>query len=351
MATPAVPTNFFVTQANGQVLTQWDQMANATSYVVQRSLDNVTFATVSTLSGSPLATSYLDTTVTSGTAYWYQVQAVGTGSSAFTTSQSVVPSMTGELSLGEIRTRSQQRADRVNSLFVTTPEWNYFINQSLFELYDILITLYEDQYVAPIPVQFSTNGSTFLYPLPDGVISYTNGITGQGTFIAPPFYKLIGVDLGLNTANQAFVTVKQFNFSDRNRYLYPNSASTIYGVFNLEYRLLGSNIQFIPTPSANQPIRLWYIPRLKELLADTDTTTTGVSGWLQYVIVRAAKYALDKEESDTTTLTQELIYLKQRIEESAMNRDAGMPSTIVDVNPFGNNGSVSPFSGPGKGGF
>jgi hypothetical protein len=259
--------------------------------------------------------------------------------------------MTGELSLGELRTRAQQRADRLNSLFVTTPEWNYFINNAMFELYDMLITLYEDQYVAPIPVQFLTNGSTFLYPLPDGVQTYTNGITGQGTFVAPPFYKLIGVDLGLNTANQAFVTVRQFNFADRNRYLYPNSASTIYGVFNLEYRLLGNNIQFIPTPSANQPIRLWYIPRLKELLADTDTTTTGISGWLQYVICRAAKYALDKEESDTSVITQELLFLKQRIEESAMNRDAGMPQTIVDVNPFGNNGSMSPFSGIGKGGF
>jgi hypothetical protein len=98
----------------------------------------------------------------------------------------------------------------------------------------------------------------------------------------------------------------------------------------MRYRVMGSKLTFIPTPSGNQTIRLWYIPRLAELLQDTDTTTTGVSGWVEYVIVRAAKYALDKEESDTTKLDQEILFLKQRIEESAANRDAGTPDKISD---------------------
>ncbi len=93
---------------------------------------------------------------------------------------------------------------------------------------------------------------------------------------------------------------------------------------------MGSNIEFIPTPSGNQTIRLWYIPRMVELLKDTDTTTSGISGWIEYVIVRAAKYALDKEESDSSRLTEELMFLKQRIEESAPSRDAGLPDTISD---------------------
>ena len=94
---------------------------------------------------------------------------------------------------------------------------------------------------------------------------------------------------------------------------------------------MGSNIEFIPTPSGGQALRVWYIPRMKELLQDTDITDQGISGWIEYVIVRAAKYALDKEESDTTKLDQELIFLKQRIEESAANRDAGIPDKISDT--------------------
>lgn len=329
---PGIPSNFNVQTANQQVLASWNLSPGATSYVVQRSQDNITFATVSTISGSPLATQYLDTSATLGVQYWYQVSAVsGAGPSAYTTAQSAVPTPTGEMCLSQIRLAAMQRADRVNSNFVTMPEWRNYINQSMFELYDLLITVYEDYYIAA-PIQFVANGSTFLYPLPNGSNTFLDGLNPNSTITPRPFYKMTGVDLALNTASNAFVTVNRFNFADRNRFVYPNSASTIYGVFNLQYRIMGNNIEFIPTPSASQTIRLWYIPRLKELLLDTDTTDIGISGWVEYVIVKAAYYALTKEESDTTQLVLQLAALQKRIEESASNRDAGMPDKISNTN-------------------
>jgi len=144
------------------------------------------------------------------------------------------------------------------------------------------------------------------------------------------------VDLGVNTANNAWVTINRFDFIDRNRYVYPNSNSTIYGVFNMRYRIVGSNITFIPTPSGGQQVRLWYVPKMARLLADTDLTTIGTSGWLRYVVVRAAKYALDKEEgSDTSNLANELLFLKQRIEQSSQNRDVGQAETISETRKDG----------------
>lgn len=331
MAIPSMPQGFNVSQANGEILTQWDISAGATTYSVQRSLDGVTFTQVAT----PATTSYLDTSVTVGTEYYYKVAAVnGSGTSVYTTPQKEIPAPTGEMSLYGIRKQAQQRADRVNSNFVTLPEWNVYINQAMMELYDLLVTNYEDYFTA-IPVEFISDGSTYRYPLPDGRTTYINGINGQSGYVAPSFYKLQGVDLAVQSSNQAWVTVQKFNFIDRNKYVYPNSASTIYGVFNLQYRLMGNSIQFIPTPSANQPIRLWYIPRVTELLQDTDITTIGFSGWMEYVIVRAAKYALDKEESDTSKLDSQILYLKGRIEEAGQNRDAGRPDTISDVRGSG----------------
>lgn len=352
MAAPGIPQNYFVQTANQQNLISWDMSVGADSYVVQRSLDNITYTTIVTISGSPLATQYLDTAVTLGTQYWYKTAALnGVDASPYTSSQSVVPTPTGEMCLSQIRLAAMQRADRVNSNFVTMPEWRNYINQSLFELYDLLVTTYEDLYVAT-PVQFVADGATFLFPLPNGSNTFLSGINPSTTFTPRPFYKLIGVDLALNNATNAFVTVNKFNFSDRNRFVYPNTASTIYGVFNLQYRLLGNNtIEFIPTPSAGQALRLWYIPRLQELLKDTDTTDTGVSGWIEYVIVKAAYYALTKEESDTTSLVMQLAALQKRIEETAANRDAGMPDTISDVNngnwgngwSGGRNGAIGGF--------
>lgn len=335
MSAPFTPSNMYVQSANRQILISWDQALGATSYIVQRSQDNVTYTTLATVSGSPLATQYLDASPTAAVQYWYQVASVnGAGTSSYTIPQSAVSVPTGENCLSQIRLQAQQRADRVNSNFVTKPEWNQYINKAMFELYDILVTVYEDLYVAT-PVSFTADGTTFLWSLPDGSNTFYNGISGA-TFTPKPFYKLIGVDLALNNANNAYVTVNKFNFVDRNRFVYPNTASTIYGVFNLQYRLLGLNkIEFIPTPSAGQNLRLWYIPRLTELLQDTDTTDIGISGWIEYVIVRAAKYALDKEESDTTKLDAQILFLKTRIEETASNRDAGMPDTISDVNSSG----------------
>ncbi len=346
MSIPGIPQGFIVQSANQQILTSWDMSPGATSYVVQRSEDNITFTTLATVSGSPLATSYLDTSAVLATQYFYKVAAVnGSGTSSYTLAQSEVAVPTGEMCLSQIRLQAMQRADRVNSQFLTKPEWNQNINKAMFELYDLLVTVYEDLYVAT-PVQFSADGTTFLFDLPNGSNTFTNGINGSSTFTPKPFYKLLGVDLALQNANNAYVTINKFNFVDRNRFVYPNTASTIYGVFNLQYRLLGLNkIEFIPTPSSGQKIRVWYIPRLTELLQDTDTTDTGISGWMEYVIVRAAKYALDKEESDTTKLDQELLFLKQRIEETATNRDAGIPDKISDTRS--NNGSG--YGGAGSG--
>lgn len=351
MAAPGIPQNFAVQTANRENLISWNQSAGATSYDVQRSEDNITYTTVSTISGSPLATQYLDTAVTTGVQYYYRVAASNGLLSPYTTPQAVIPAPTGEMALAQIRLAAQQRADRVNSQFVTAPEWRGYINQAMFELYDLLVTVYEDLYVAT-PIQFTSNGNQYIYNLPDGATSYMSGLDTSVNFVAEPFYKLIGVDLALNNASNAYVTVNKFNFSDRNRFVYPNTASTIYGVFNLQYRLLGLNkIEFIPTPSASQGIRIWYIPRLRELLKDTDTTTTGISGWIEYVIVRAAKYALDKEESDTTKLDQELLFLKARIEETAANRDAGMPETISNVRANIGGSNYGPGSANGRGGW
>lgn len=343
MATPNTPINIYVQQGNGQVFVSFDSSAGATSYSIQRSLDDSTFAVVAT----PSVPEYLDTSVTVGVQYFYQVAAVNaSGTGTYSSSQSIVPVMNGDMSLGQIRLLAQQEADRVNSNFVTKPEWNNYINQSAFELYDLLTTVFEDYYLAE-PALFPTDGATNSYNLPDGVLTFyrPNG----DAFVPKPFYKLQGVDLGLGAQNNAWVTIHKFDFIARNRYVYPNITSTFLGVFNLRYRVLGNKIHFIPTPSGAQNVQLWYIPRMTQLLQDRDILE-GVSGWIEYVIVDAAIKALSKEESDVSVLMARKQALKQRIEESAMNRDAGQPDTVSSTRRYGNM-SGSGWGDESSGGF
>lgn len=343
MSIPATPTAFTIQQGNRQVALTWAIPAGASTYSIQRSTDGITYSSLAT----PSVNNYLDTAVTVGTQYWYKVASVNvTGTSPYTAPLSIVPAPNAELSLGELRLRCQERADRVNSQFITTSEWNFFINQAMYELYDLLITTYEDYFEAP-EVSFTVNGSDYMYPLPNGALTFTDA--SGASIVAKPFYKLSGVDLAISNANNAYVTMNKYNLIDRNKFVYPNSSGTIYGVFNLQYRLMGENIRFIPTPTAGQIVRLLYIPRLPQLMLDTDITAIGYSGWLQYVIVRAAKYALDKEESDTAKLDQEISYLKERIEDSAVNRDAGQADTISDTRNS-NYSQGGPWNGF-KGGF
>ena len=333
----STPTNFNVQKGEGaSVYLSWDTQASATAgFKIERSPDGVTFSTTN----SPVAGSsdYSDTTVTVGTQYWYRISASDGVFGAVTAVSVVVPTKIGFASLVEIRVAAQQRADRVNSTFVTKIEWNGFINQSYYELYDLLTTLYEDYNVAT-PFQFAADGRTSgLYTLPDGII--LDSVLGTA---GNPFFKLLGVDIGIGGG--AWTTLKKFDMVQRNRYVLPQTTSTALGVFNARYRLLGNQIEFIPPLGGGQAIRLWYVPRASRLIKDYDTLDH-VSGWQEYVIIDAAIKALMKEESDVTSLMQQKTMLIKRIEESAMNRDAGMPDTISDTRSEGFGSMDGPTGG------
>ena len=224
--------------------------------------------------------------------------------------------MATTLSLLELRTATRQRADIVNSQFITDAELNSYINQSYFELYDLLISKYGDNYyVAPV-YTITTDGINDQYALPNSPPTI------------PQFYKLLGVDLGLSNTSDSFVTIRPFEFIDRNRYAVPNFQS-FYGLTNLRYRINGDKIWFTPIPAANQRIRLWYIPRMTTLALDTDTVD-GISGWTEYIICDAAMKCMQKEESDVSVLMAEKQMLIRRIEAMAESRDVGSPARVSD---------------------
>lgn len=301
-------------------------------------------------------------------------------------------SQSGVVTIGELITSIRQESDQVDSQFVTDPEIVGFLSKSYKELYDLLVTSYGEDYETAIPATFSTTGSQYLYPLPDGTLVFKDDF--QNNFIAKPFYKLLGVDYQISPNNpQGFVTLKTFAFSDRNRFAVPNFAS-FWGFTNLRYRLYGNFLWFTPIPAAGQPIRVWYIPRPTDLLftvqgTTTDTSTTmtvndssqltdgmniygpniapnttivvsaintltlsnpaigsgttqvqlfsyqttidGISGWEEYCIVDVSIKIKDKEESDVSVLGARKAALKARIEEVAINRDPGSAAKTADV--------------------
>lgn len=219
-----------------------------------------------------------------------------------------------QMTLAEIRTAARQRADMTASQFVTDAEFNSYINSSLAELYDLLVTSYGNDYYAT-----TANITT---------------VTGQDRYALPAdFFKLLGVDLAIQgtagSANATYVSLRPFNMTERNRYT-TASVQTWVGVTNIRYRLSANSLWLTPTPQNGQSLRLWYVPRVIPLVNDADVAD-GVSGWLEYVVVDAAVKALQKEESDVSVLLAQKTALTQRINAAAANRDAANPATVADT--------------------
>lgn len=339
MAISIAPSQFYVQQADGRVLVSWSPISAVDNYILKRSVDGgVTYSTIN----SPAAgvTEYLDEAVTVGVTYWYKIAAVVSGDTGlYTSALPTVPTLPGEMTLGALRLYAQQKADRVGSQFITLPEWNTYINQSYFALYDLLIQKYGNEYYVAEPLQVTTDGS--------GNIDLPNGYNHAA---APAFYKLLGLDLGLNSGNNAWITLKKFMFIQRNNYIYPQITANGLGIAGFRYRMIGNKINCIPTPSAGQILRIWYIPRMTSLLSDQDLVD-GVSGWTEWIALNAAIMALTKEESDTQALLLEREKVEKRIEAVSENRDAGEPEVISNTRRVsdwygaGTNGSDGPVGG------
>lgn len=209
--------------------------------------------------------------------------------------------------LQTLRTRVRYRANMEDSEFVTDTELNTFINESYAELYDLLVSKFEDWYVGD-PTE----------------ITMTSGDAGKKA-LASDFYKLRGVDQQLGGR---WREVHPFNFNERNR---QGTAERLNGFLTtVRYRVVGSDLRFSPVDLAVGTFRYWYVPLATEMSGDTDTMD-GVNGWEQYVIVDAARKCLLKEESDTSELERELAKLTNRIEVMAQNRDAGNPQQVEDI--------------------
>ena len=352
MSTPfsAIPTNIILQTGNGNNLVTWNIVAGASSYNVQRSTDGVNFTTV----GTPSTNLYLDTSVTVGVLYYYQVASVsGVATSPYSQSYpvSITPCLPGQINLGYLRYLSKLRADRLNSQFLTDDEWNSNLNQSAYELYDILVTKFGDDYFLAPPLLLQLTGLDN-YPLPDGSNYPINGIN------SPAMYKLVGVDANIQGAspgpNAGWIPVSRFNWSDRDKYtLFPALGGALNNIYQLAYRQMGNALYIIPA-NTNQLLRIWYVPVMIQLLLDTDMLPFSISGWSEYIIVDAAIKALLKQEKvdQASALQARKGALVERIETTAANRDVGQPNTVSNVRATMGDPSFSNWgNGCGNGGF
>lgn len=209
------------------------------------------------------------------------------------------------VSLADLRTRVRERADMVNSSFVSDAELGRFITASAQELHGLLAQKFSDDYVVSTQTIITVAGTS----------AYN---------LATDFFKLLAVDFheGGFVHDLKRYDVKERNFH-RNNIFSPNLSLP-------RYRVQGSQLLLLPAPSGVYTVTVHYIPELA-LTSGVITQTTFPNGWEEYVVVDAAIKCLDKEESDTRAHRADLQRILNSINEAAQNRDAGAPPRVIDL--------------------
>lgn len=205
----------------------------------------------------------------------------------------------------QLRDRAKQRSNNENSSFVTDAEWNVYLNYSISELRDIIISKVGDDYYAASQ-DYSLVSGTESYDLPSD------------------FYKILWVELEADDGH--YYKIHRYEIAEKSSNVLP---LRIYSP-DIRYRLRGDDIVVTPISSASgRTMRLWYVPLAPELALDADELK-GFNGWDEYIILRAAIMALEKEEQDTSSLSLRLEQLRQRVEAMSANRDQAEPMRIYD---------------------
>lgn len=196
----------------------------------------------------------------------------------------------------QFRNRVRDRADLVADMFVTDATLNQWINDSISELYDLLLQASEDWYVVSTPVTVTSPASSFSAPA--GMIRFH------------------GLDRDIGGGK--YEPIKRGVFRERLTYT------------ERRYVLTKQTLLLFPATSAPGSYVAWYTPAFTTLAADGDSFD-GVNGWEEYVVVDVAMKARVKGEEEAGDLMTAKALLRGRIQTMAGTRDASEPPRIVDV--------------------
>jgi len=170
----------------------------------------------------------------------------------------------------DLRAEVRQRADMVNSAFVTDWEVDRSVSQSWAQLHDQMCSTGEDYFLKYVDIAATSGGFYDFIPLNSSVPGLK----------ATDVYQVRGVDAVYS--DEVVVNVPRFNWEERNIYAATPALNPYYPI--IAYRVMQNPvtqrdaIQIIPENSNGiSYLRVWYYPSAKAI-GYTATVTNGSSG-------------------------------------------------------------------------
>ena len=216
--------------------------------------------------------------------------------------------------LSEIKTRCRQAVDSENDSSISDSELTNYINASLADLYEIVLSAYTNDYFT-VYSGITTVSGTSDYPLDESI------------------YKVIGVDLNDGGTNW---TLQKFSYQERNKYQ-GTTLNPAYGTSFYRYRDSAGFIKLTPTPTATHNLTVWFTPKLEKLTEDTDEVSSNfLDIWVEYVVMDVSVKILMKRQDlgDVQFQISRRNELRSRIEEQLASNEFGLNDTILDSNSW-----------------
>ena len=208
----------------------------------------------------------------------------------------------------EIIDRAKSRVDMTQSSFVSTDDWTEFLRDSYRNLYNKLVSKFQEHFLEP---------------------AASAAIDSDGQLAVPAdFQRLHAVDV---EESGEWTTVWPANLSERNRF---RGGSGIFLRRNpyIKYRLIKRDVWFFPAERASgKTARVWYTPLPAKISTLSDSIPIEMEQWSQHMVLDCCIMALLKEESDPSGFMAERQLISLEIDEQAMLRDLQAQDQVEDV--------------------
>jgi hypothetical protein len=213
--------------------------------------------------------------------------------------------MPREITVSSIIERIRWRTGQDKSKFISDPEILSYVDSAAAELYDVLVSSFKDYFIEF--ANFNTISGVNIYNLPANC------------------YKVRGLD---TIDNSISYSLKSFPFEERARYINTSIIPSTYT--HIKYCIMGNSVLLAPTPTANLPMTLWYVPVLPVITSTTQTLSM-FSGYEEYLIALVGIRISLKAEEDPAPFERERTRQQKRIEIAAQQRDVSDAGSVIDT--------------------
>jgi len=228
-----------------------------------------------------------------------------------------------------MRASARERADMVNSQFVTDAEVDKYIDSSRQRLYNILVGKFESYFI-----KWVTQAA--LLPISAGAAGLK---VGEADYMLPAdYYKMVLVERDYSGSSSE---LNRYRWAEVPRYRgLSNGAPTgyvLYGSNDYDPQstgaaVSGSRIRLLPAPDVTTyNLTFTYVPACPLLVADTGPTGSmdHINGFNDWVELDVVIKMLTKEEADVRGLVAERGQWMDAMEAVFIPRDIGQPSTAM----------------------